>query len=62
MIVPLSFLLLAATSLTTASPAVIRRAVQKLNQEAFAEAQQRDDTATRAFSNTAIKVRVFNEY
>ncbi len=55
MLAPLSFLLLAAASLTSASP-LVRRAVQQLNQEAFAEAHQRDDTATRAFSNTAIKV------
>jgi hypothetical protein len=29
-----------------------------LNQAAFQEAQQRDDTATRAFSSTEIKVLV----
>lgn len=56
MIAILSVLLLAATALTSASPASLKRAVQELNQAAFEEAQQRDDTATRAFSATAIKV------
>lgn len=56
MIVPFSILLVAASALTSASPAVVRRAVQKLDQAAFAEAQKKDDTATRAFSATAIKV------
>lgn len=56
MISILSFLL-AAISLTSASPTpVVRRAVQELNQAAFEEAHQRDDTATRAFSDTEIKV------
>lgn len=55
MIAILSVLLLAATALTSASPASLKRAVQELNQAAFEEAQQRDDTATRAFSATAIK-------
>lgn len=32
-----------------------RRAVDKLNDEATAEAQQRDNTATRAFSEVQIK-------
>jgi hypothetical protein len=61
MLAPLSFLVLAAVSLTSTSP-VVRRAVQELNQKAFAEAQQRDDTATRAFSNTAIKVGSFLQF
>lgn len=56
MIAPLSVLLLAVATLTSASPAVVRRAVQKLDQTAFAEAQQRDGTAKRAFSSIAIKV------
>ncbi|ERF73103.1 hypothetical protein EPUS_06564 [Endocarpon pusillum Z07020] len=54
MIVPLSTTLLAA-SVLTASPTALRRAVQQLDQAAFEEAQVRDDTATRAFSDTAIK-------
>ena len=58
MIAPLSILLLAAAASISASPAFTSRAVQKLNEAAFDEAQQRDGTATRAFSNTAIKVRV----
>lgn len=56
MIARLSVLFLAASVLTSASPTVVRRAVQQLDQAAFEEAQQRDDTATRAFSDTAIKV------
>ncbi|KAL9625931.1 MAG: hypothetical protein Q9164_007982, partial [Protoblastenia rupestris] len=55
MIVPLSTILLAAAAFTSASPAVVRRAVQQLDQAAFEEAHVRDDTATRAFSDTAIK-------
>ncbi|KAK8114281.1 hypothetical protein PG999_006350 [Apiospora kogelbergensis] len=42
---------LAAAGPVSSSP----RAVTELNQAAFEEAQQRDETATRAFSNTAIK-------
>lgn len=56
MIVPLSAILLSAATLTSAFP-VERRAVDALNEEAFAEAHPRDDTATRAFSSTEIKVR-----
>jgi hypothetical protein len=62
MITSLSLLLLVASALTSASPAGVRRAVQELNQAAFEEAQQRDDTATRAFSNTAIKVCIRKKY
>jgi hypothetical protein len=58
MIAPISIVLLAAAALTSASPARVRRAVQELNQAAFEEAHQRDQTATRAFSDTAIKVCV----
>lgn len=50
-------LLLACASLGSSSP-VGPRAVSSLNEAAFAEAQQRDDGATRAFSNTQIKVGV----
>jgi hypothetical protein len=39
-----------------ASPIVDARTVTQLDQAAFEEAQQRDDTATRAFSNVQIKV------
>lgn len=48
---------LAAAGPVSSSP----RAVTELNQAAFEEAQQRDETATRAFSNTAIKVRTLAE-
>lgn len=54
MIAPLSILLLATAACISACP--VKRQVEELNEEAFAEAHQRDDTATRAFSNTAIKV------
>jgi hypothetical protein len=54
MISPLSALLF---GVALASPVVQVRTVTSLNQAAFEEAQQRDATATRAFSSTAIKVR-----
>lgn len=54
MLAPLSALLFGA--LTLASPVVQVRTVSSLNTAAFEEAQQRDDTATRAFSSTEIKV------
>lgn len=57
MIAPLSILLVGAAALASAIPVVEKRVVQALDQESFAEAQKRDDTATRAFSSTAIKVR-----
>ncbi|KAH8670212.1 hypothetical protein BGZ60DRAFT_527696 [Tricladium varicosporioides] len=47
-------LLLATLALTSASPLEVRT-VASLNQAAFEEAQQRDATATRAFSSTEIK-------
>jgi hypothetical protein len=54
----LSTLLLTAATLASASPIALEpRNVTSLDQAAFAEAQQRDATATRAFSNTQIKVR-----
>lgn len=56
MIALLSILLLATATLTSTSPTIIRRAVQQLNQAATDEAHKRDGTATRAFSDTAIKV------
>ena len=59
MIVSLLSILFAAAALTSASPTVVRRAVQQLDQAAFEEAHVRDDTATRAFSDTAIKVCTF---
>jgi hypothetical protein len=40
-----------------ASAGLARRTVTELDQTAFEEAQQRDDTAVRTFSNTQIKVR-----
>lgn len=48
--------LLTWATLTYATPFRIR-AVDALNEEATAEAQQRDDGATRAFSDVQIKVR-----
>ncbi|CZS96685.1 uncharacterized protein RAG0_05902 [Rhynchosporium agropyri] len=48
------FLFLASATLSFASP-FEKRVVTSLNQAAFEEAQQRDDTATRAFSGTQIK-------
>lgn len=50
-------LLLTSVALSFASP-LDKRVVTSLNQAAFEEAQQRDDTATRAFSGTEIKVRI----
>lgn len=49
-------LLVACATLGTASP-VGPRNVSSLNAAAFAEAQQRDNSATRAFSNVQIQVR-----
>jgi len=55
MFASLSALLFASSVL--AVPLIEQRAVQKLDQAAFDEAQQRDASATRAFSSTEIKVR-----
>ncbi|KAJ3280412.1 hypothetical protein HK104_000673 [Borealophlyctis nickersoniae] len=54
---PLYTVLLGAAGLASALPTSVhhRRAVPSLNQAATEEAQQRDGTATRAFSNTQIK-------
>lgn len=52
----LSAFLLTAATLAAAFPAVERRVVQQLDQEAFDEAHPRDNGATRAFSSTQIKV------
>jgi hypothetical protein len=54
MIASITFLL-GVVTLSFASPVEIR-AVTELNQEAFEEAHQRDDGATRAFSSSEIKV------
>jgi hypothetical protein len=48
--------LLALGALAGATPFRVR-AVDSLNEEATAEAHQRDDGATRAFSDVQIKVR-----
>lgn len=48
--------LLACAGLASANPVVSVRAVASLDESAVAEAQQRDDTATRASSNINIKV------
>ncbi len=50
-------LLLTSVALSIASPLQVR-VVTELNEAAFEEAQRRDDTATRAFSGTEIKVRL----
>ncbi|KAH6653960.1 hypothetical protein BKA67DRAFT_592309 [Truncatella angustata] len=42
-------------ALSVASPILSERAVTQLDQAAFEEAQERDNAATRAFSNTQIK-------
>lgn len=55
MIAPFPIFLLATAACISACP--VKRQVEELNEEALAEAHQRDETATRAFSNTAIKVR-----
>ena len=61
MIVPLSTLVLSAVAGSYAAPYPFLRPrnVTSLNQQAFEEAQQRDDTATRAFSSVPIKVLFF---
>lgn len=56
MIVTISALLTYAATFAVATPTAEPRAVASLNAEAFQEAQQRDDTATRAFSSTEIIV------
>jgi hypothetical protein len=52
-----SLVLLGISSLGSALP-LYPRSVTALDTAAFQEAQQRDNTATRAFSNTEIKVRM----
>lgn len=47
--------LLACAGLASANPVISVRAVASLDESAVAEAQQRDDTATRALSNINIK-------
>ena len=53
----ISSLLFGASALVASLPVSEKRTVAALNQAAFQEAQQRDATATRAFSSVAIKVR-----
>lgn len=50
-----SALLLAYAAAIVSTTPVQRRVVTELNEDAFKEAQQRDATATRAFSNVQIK-------
>ncbi|KAI9641413.1 hypothetical protein NHQ30_010215 [Ciborinia camelliae] len=50
----LSFSVLLLVTRVFASPAFRKRVVTSLNQAAFEQAQQRDDTATRAFSSVPI--------
>jgi hypothetical protein len=55
----LTSLLLGAIALSSVSARPMeRRTVTSLNQAAFQEAQQRDDTATRALSSVEIKVLI----
>lgn len=61
MIVTLSTIL-AYAALASAGPVLRPRVVQELNQDAFEEAQQRDGTATRAFSGVQIKVGHFRKF
>jgi hypothetical protein len=56
MIVSVSALVLATVAGSYAAPLLEARNVTALDQQAFEEAQQRDDTATRAFSSIPIKV------
>jgi len=58
MIAPLYAILLGAPGLVSGLPTVDRRTVTSLNEAAFEQAQQRDNTATRAFSAVQIKARV----
>lgn len=58
MALSLSLTLLLALGVAARPSSVCRRAVDALNEEATAEAHQRDDGATRAFSNVQIKVCV----
>lgn len=51
-----SFSLLALAAYASADPLVLPRTVSSLDEVAVAQAQQRDETATRALSNTQIKV------
>jgi len=55
MVLSIWTLLLGTASLVAAHPVAEKRAVTELNQAAFEEAQQRDDTATRVFSSVPIK-------
>ncbi|KIV85023.1 hypothetical protein PV11_00761 [Exophiala sideris] len=55
MISPLSAVLLGTATFVAAHPMIEKRNVTALNQAAFEEAQQRDNTATRAFSSVPIK-------
>ena len=62
MIAPISFILLTSVALTSARPlaspvwTAARREVSAIDQAATAQAQQRDDTATRAFTAQEIQV------
>lgn len=54
-----SLLLACVVGLSYAGP-IGPRTVTSLDEAAFEEAQQRDDTATRAFSNVQIKVSIMS--
>lgn len=49
------FLHVLAMAVVSAKPINVHREIDQLDEEAFKEAQQRDDTATRAFSDVKIK-------
>ncbi|KAL5615060.1 hypothetical protein BROUX41_005125 [Berkeleyomyces rouxiae] len=51
----LTLILLPFCSLSRATPTIYYRAVTQLDQEAFAQAHQRDNSATRAFSNAQLQ-------
>jgi hypothetical protein len=58
MIAAFSIFLLGTTVWGSTIPLAEKRTVPALNQQAFAEAQQRDSTAMRAFSSIEIKVSI----
>jgi hypothetical protein len=59
MITPLYAILLGAAGLVSGLPTTVdKRTVTSLNEAAFEQAQQRDNTATRAFSAVQIKARL----
>lgn len=60
MIIPVSGLILSVVASSYAAPFLQARNVLALDEQAFEEAQQRDNTATRAFSSVQIKVYYYH--